>query len=377
MTENKKKILYLLEYPLDLPGGAQMSTQSLCASLMGSNYEPVVVCPHLLKPDSVFPYRVITYPMGKNRILNLIKRILYFEKTVKDEAPDIVHIQMPESLITYGFCSVGRKKKRPALIFTDRGLFYGYRAHSMFLMKRALRRADLLLVTTDYNKKMWEKGTDIRPIEKIANTISSAFTFYDDSIRKQKDEKKNGLLTLGLAGRICEEKDWPFAVKLIERMAGEGLEFRVDMVLSTFEEKDAEMVEMIKSTLTKVLGDRLTINMDFTQQQMQEYYYGVDIFLMTSVFESFGKAAVEAMSRKCAVLSTDVGGLSEVVGKEDNLYTKEDPSRAVEYVKKCITDRDFLKKEQEYFLNRYRDNFSIETCLTEHLKVYDNILSGH
>ena len=140
MTENKKKILYLLEYPLDLPGGAQMSTQSLCASLMGSNYDPVVVCPHLLKPDSVFPYRVITYPMGKNRIFNLIKRILYFEKTVKDEAPDIVHIQMPESLITYGFCSVGRKKKRPALIFTDRGLFYGYRAHSMFLMKRALRK---------------------------------------------------------------------------------------------------------------------------------------------------------------------------------------------------------------------------------------------
>ena len=137
------------------------------------------------------------------------------------------------------------------------------------------------------------------------------------------------------------------------------------------------MVEMIKSTLTKALGDRLTINMDFTQQQMQEYYYGVDIFIMTSVFESFGKAAVEAMSRKCAVLSTDVGGLSEVVGKEDNLYTKEDPSRAVEYVKKCILDRDFLEKEQEYFLERYRDNFSVETCLTEHLKVYDNILSGH
>lgn len=377
MTETKKKILYLLEYPLDLPGGAQMSTQSLCASLSDSEYEPVVVCPELLKTDSAFPYRVITYPMGKNRIMNLIKRIAAFEKIVMDEKPDIVHIQMPESLITYGFCAVSSKKKRPALIFTDRGLFYGYRAHSMFLMKKALKRADLLLVTTDYNKKMWEEGTDIRPIEKIANTISGAFTSYDDSLRAKKDEKKEGLLTLGLAGRICEEKDWPFAVELIEKMAGEGLDFRVDMVLSTFEDKDAEVVEMIKSRLGAALGDKLTINMDFTQQQMQEYYYGVDIFLMTSVFESFGKAAVEAMSRKCAVISTDVGGLSEVVGKEENLYTKEDPSKAVEYVKKCVSDREFLKKEQEYFLNRYRDNFSIETCLWEHLRVYDNILSGN
>ena len=45
------------------------------------------------------------------------------------------------------------------------------------------------------------------------------------------------------------------------------------------------------------------------------------------MFESFGKAAVEAMSRKCAVLSTTVGGLKEVIGKEENLYTKETVDR--------------------------------------------------
>ena len=46
-----KKIVYLMEYPIDLPGGAQMSTLSVCEGLSkgkSGRYEPVVICPALL-----------------------------------------------------------------------------------------------------------------------------------------------------------------------------------------------------------------------------------------------------------------------------------------------------------------------------------------
>ncbi len=73
------KIAYLLEYPIDLPGGAQMSTESLCRSMTsdkGCRYVPVVICPHLLrrKPED-YPFEICTYDMGKNRIGNLLKRV--------------------------------------------------------------------------------------------------------------------------------------------------------------------------------------------------------------------------------------------------------------------------------------------------------------
>lgn len=62
----KTKVIYLLEYPIDLPGGAQMSTESLCEGLIPTEFEPIVICPELLKKKKEdFPFRIITYPMGE------------------------------------------------------------------------------------------------------------------------------------------------------------------------------------------------------------------------------------------------------------------------------------------------------------------------
>ena len=47
-----KKILYLMEYPIDLPGGGQMSTETLCTGLTEmSDYKPYVCCPELLNKN--------------------------------------------------------------------------------------------------------------------------------------------------------------------------------------------------------------------------------------------------------------------------------------------------------------------------------------
>ena len=99
-----KKILYLMEYPIDLPGGAQLSTIAVCDALADEEaYEPVVVCPELMKAESRFKFRVVTYPMGESRVKNLLLRIKAFKRIIREEAPDLIHIEMSESLITYGF----------------------------------------------------------------------------------------------------------------------------------------------------------------------------------------------------------------------------------------------------------------------------------
>jgi len=374
---NKKVVAFLMEYPLDLAGGAQMSTESLCMGLLKSEYKPVVICPHLLsKKQEDYPFMIITYDMGENRIVNLIKRVAAFRKIIKALNPDIVHVQMPESLVTYGLTGIRPMEKGgPAFIFTDRGLFYGYRKHTMLLMKWTLKKAQLLLTTTQFNKQLWEKGSKIRPIGMVANTISDKFIEYDDEKRRAL-RAGDDRLSIGLAGRICEEKNWPFAVSLIQQVAAAGIPIRVKLVLSVFEKGDDDRVKSIVEGIEKAIGsENLEFHQDYNQQQMQEYYYGVDVFVMTSCFESFGKAAVEAMSRKCAVISTAVGGLPEVIGKEDNLYTVDTVQRAVDYIRKASEDKQFLQEEQEYFYRRYKDNFTKEKCLKDHLKVYKEILS--
>ena len=108
---------------------------------------------------------------------------------------------------------------------------------------------------------------------------------------------------------------------------------------------------------------------------MSDFYYSVDLFLMTSVFESFGKAAVEAMSRKCAVLATRVGGLPEVIGREENLYDKEDLEKVADFAGR-MEDSEVLQKEQEYFYRRYLENYTADAYVKKHLKVYGYALKA-
>ena len=367
-----KKILYLMEYPIDLPGGAQLSTEYICRSILEdgeSGYEPVVVCPELLKKKaSDYPFRILAYPMGESRLKNLLLRIGAFKRIIKEEAPDLIHIEMSESLITYGFIR-GLFPHIP-YIYTDRGMYYGYRKRSQLFMFPVLKKGKMLITTTERNRALWEKNTDIRPLMVIPNTIGGMFESYEE-----EKKKRGGAFTIGFAGRICVEKDWPFVPVLVEGLKAAGLSFKVHLVLSLFEKGDRAEADGLKIKLREILPeDGLIYEEDLSQEEMSRYYYGLDLFIMTSSFESFGKAAVEAMSRKCAVLATNVGGLPEVIGKDENIYSKDNLEKAVAYVKAVCENEELLKSEQEYFFKRYRENYTMEAYHRAHLRLYDAIL---
>lgn len=363
-----KTVAYLLEYPIDLPGGAQMSTESLCNGLLADDeFKPVVVCPNLLKKDRKdYPFEIYTYEMGDNRIKNLIIRIFAFRRILKKISPDIIHVQMPESLITYGLAFAFKSKKN--VIFSDRGMYFGYRKHSMLLMKWILKRCGVMLTTTELNQKLWLENTKIRPIKRIANTISEKFLEFDET------KKNHAGFVIGFAGRVCEEKNWPLVNVICKKCVEEDIPIKANVVMSTFEDGDEEVVKSVYEGLKADLGEEnVVLNLDFSQEQMSDYYYGLDVFVMTSRFESFGKAAVEAMSRKCSVISTMVGGLGEVIGKQENLYTEEDTDKCIKHIKELYEDRELLAKEQDYFYNRYLNNFSQKKCLDDHKKIYREI----
>lgn len=382
-----KKILFLMEFPIDLPGGGQMSTWTLCDGLIGSDYEPVVACPTLLsKSPEDFNFRIEQYSSDENReknkflrISNFVKRIGDFYRIIKKVNPDIIHVSMSESLITYGFLRcLGIFKKIP-FVYTDRGLCYGYRKHSKTCILMTMKHAGRMICTTQFNKNLWSKENLTCGINVIPNTISSAFDDFDASKRPLMREKygiKDGEFVIGFAGRISEEKDWDFVPTLVKVLADAGLKFKVALVISVYEAQDTEIVKMVKDGITASIGeDNLIYMQDLNQKEIADYYYMVDAFIMSSMFESFGKAAVEAMSRKCSVVSTSVGGLTEVIGKEENLYTKDTLDKYVTRIKELIDSPEELERDREYFYHRYKDNYTREVHVNRHIALYDEVIS--
>ena len=73
------------------------------------------------------------------------------------------------------------------------------------------------------------------------------------------------------------------------------------------------------SKLEKASEGRLICRMNAGKEIMQQMYAAMDIFVLTSEFESFGRTLVEAMSKKTVVIPTNSGGAPNVVGNEKNL----------------------------------------------------------
>ena len=400
------KILFLMEYPIDLPGGGQLSTWTLCDGLVKQGLTPVVACPKLLgKRRTDFDFKIVEYRSDENRerskiarIVNFLSRIRSFQKIIRREKPDIIHVSMSESLITFGFLRcLGFFKKIP-FVYTDRGLAYGYRKHSMMCIKATMKHAAGMICTTQFNKDLWlQKGIRV-PITVIPNTIGEAFDSYDDNKRGAMRIKygiKENEFVIGFVGRISEEKDWDFVPVLVkalkaaidreneaikksdsgkQRTDKAAKRIKVALVISVYEEQDKDIVRGIKDKICDAIGeDNLIYMQDLSQAEIADYYYMVDAFVMSSMFESFGKAAVEAMSRKCSVLSTSVGGLPEVVGKDENLYTKDNTDKFVKRIMELMNNRKELDDDREFFYNRYRNLYTREIHVMRHVNLYRNI----
>ncbi|MBO4903732.1 MAG: glycosyltransferase family 4 protein [Lachnospiraceae bacterium] len=382
---DKKKILYLMEYPIDLPGGGQESTKTLCEGVKErGDYTPVIACPELLHASiSGYPYTVITYPSDENRELSRVRRltnffgrIRWFYKIIRQTRPDLIHVSMSESLITFGALRVLGFFSDIPFVYTDRGLCFGYRKHSKMCIRATMKHARYMITTTEFNARLWKREIST-PIRVIPNTISNAFADYDPEgrIKARQEYGVGDVPVIGFAGRISEEKDWGSVPSVVKAIADAGIKFKVALVMSVYEDRDEAIAASVRDGIAKVIGrDNLIYMQDLSQKEISRYYYLVDFFIMTSCFESFGKAAVEAMSRKCIVLSTAVGGLGEVIGSKDDLYDIKRPEKLAKRIKYLLEHPDEEAAEREMFYSRYKDNYTIDKNVEGHIRLYKEIL---
>jgi N-acetyl-alpha-D-glucosaminyl L-malate synthase BshA len=100
-----------------------------------------------------------------------------------------------------------------------------------------------------------------------------------------------------------------------------------------------------------------------------------DVFMLPSESESFGLAALEAMSVGLPVISTNTGGLPEinrhgVTGMMSDVGDVEDMAKNVLFL---LSDEKRLKKFKENARNRASD-FSLEKILPMYERVYTSVL---
>jgi glycosyltransferase involved in cell wall biosynthesis len=203
----------------------------------------------------------------------------------------------------------------------------------------------------------------------------------------RKDNAKHGLPMekmvvvpngVELPSRPSREED--FILSLGRMVHTKGLEYlvramhQVDMklVMAGVGPEKERMVTLAKS---QGIEDRVEILGRVSEDLKDELFATCKLFVMPSLFESYGIAAAEAMSYGKAVVATDVGGLPEVIGDCGALVPPKDSQALADEIN-LLLDNDELRRELgARALDRAR-SFSWDRVAKMQEDVYRQVVEG-
>ena len=111
------------------------------------------------------------------------------------------------------------------------------------------------------------------------------------------------------------------------------------------------------------------------QEQMEDILAIADLFLLTSDYESFGLAALEAMAAGVPVVSTNAGGLKEIMIQDETGYMADigDINAMSKYALDILKNDEVLKKFKANAA-AHAKKYDISNIIPIYEKLYERFL---
>ncbi len=182
--------------------------------------------------------------------------------------------------------------------------------------------------------------------------------------RKKSDGKK----VVFAIGRLAKQKGFEHLVRAVPLIKNK--DFRVLIAGTGPEQKNlSELIHHLgvegKVTLLGSVGER----------RKESLFNKADIFALTSLWESFGLVALEAMSHKVPIVHTAFPALAEVIGNTGLLYEPKDPKALAKAIETLLEDDKQRKKLGQESYRRFMENYTAEKMAEGYIKLYRRVLS--
>jgi len=112
------------------------------------------------------------------------------------------------------------------------------------------------------------------------------------------------------------------------------------------------------------------------QSQMASVYSALDLVVLPSHYETFGRVLVEAMAAGKPVIGTNVGGIPEIIedGVTGLLVPPHSPGELAKAIIKLLQDPDLARRMGEAGRERARGRFALERHVSGIQRIYDELL---
>lgn len=174
--------------------------------------------------------------------------------------------------------------------------------------------------------------------------------------------KKNHKPIIATLGRAEKEKGHTFLLEAFNLLKEQGYNFAAKI--------GGDGSEL--PTLKKQAGDNSSINFCGMIENPAEFLKDVDIFVLSSIYESFGIMLLEAAISGCAIVSTDCDGPLEIINHSDlGIITKKaDVNSLANGIKHFL---DHPESIEIYAKNIY-EHVALEYSYDNVIKKFDLIL---
>lgn len=211
-------------------------------------------------------------------------------------------------------------------------------------------------------KKKFADVVDEKKIFQIYNGVSEKFSFKKDIT------SKTGNIKFLIAGNYCLEKGQIDVIKAVIELRKQGITgFEVYLAGS------GDFFEPKRLVAENGLEDVVTFC--GLVDDMQQLRKAMDVEIVASKYEAFGRVTIEAMRMSNPVIGTNAGGTPELISDGVNgfLYEYGDFMQLTECMKKYIGDTTLTAAMGQKAYCSTKGKFTPEENAKQIIEVYDKI----
>ena len=363
-------ILYLANSG-EIFGGGQISLLGLIKGLNRKRFHPLVVCPtggslvDELKRLGIETEIIKMKTLRRLNIFSWMKTINKLFRLIKERKIDLIHSNGSRPTI-YG--SIAAKLSKAPLIWHVRI------ANRDRLLDKLLARlaTKIVVISKAVGKRFnWLKDKENKVIVVYNGIDLERFnpTINGEKIREEFHLSPE-IPLIGIVGRLDWYKGHQYFLQAAKEVTGTIPEARFLII------GDGEYRKRLENLRKELDLDKKVI---FTgnRRDIPQILASLNIFVLSSVSEGFGRSVAEAMACEKAVVATKVGGLPEVV--EDRitgrLVPPKNPSALAEAIVNLLKDKKKAKEMGRAGQKRVEELFSIKKNVRKTEELYEKILT--
>ncbi len=300
-------------------------------------------------------------PLHVNGLYSLVKSVFKLRAYFSSFKPDVVHSHMIHANLLARLTRIF--SSFPKLICTAHSSNEGGKVRMMAYRITNPLGDFFTNVSNDAARSIENRGAaKLGTVISIPNGVDTNHF----SMKTQRADNKSDFFRLISVGRLEEVKNYPTLLKAVHELIARNVNVKLDIV---GEGSCRESLEGLISSLklsenVRLLGAREDVNRLLIQS---------DLFIISSTYEGFGLVAAEAMSCGLPVISSDNGGVNEILGNNDWIVPVSDYLSLAEKIESTLkmTPED-LKEIGKNNRQRIEDNYSFNNMFDSYSKLYRN-----